>query len=146
MVIWISDSIAHTCSHLAANPLAHPKFHRNEGGFDPHPNFETIKPLGRTERFYWCSILELVRTHFVACGGEEVPPRKFGKAAEPHRSKPQKNPEKNIGSNHILRNREFVFTPKIEYKLIADRSEANQNSLTFPFWCAGWGSNPRPRD
>ncbi|KKT79284.1 MAG: hypothetical protein UW76_C0030G0020 [Parcubacteria group bacterium GW2011_GWF2_44_8b] len=26
-----------------------------------------------------CIILELVRTHF----GEEVPPRKFGKAAEP---------------------------------------------------------------
>ena len=50
----------------------------------------------------WCSILELVRTHFAAAGGEEVPPRKFGKAAEPHRSKPQKNPEKNIGSNHFL--------------------------------------------
>ena len=50
----------------------------------------------------WCSILKIVRTHFAACGGEEVPPRKFGKAAEPHRSKPQKNPEKNIGSNHIL--------------------------------------------
>ena len=50
----------------------------------------------------WCSILELVRTHFAACGGEEVPPRKFGKAAEPHRSKPQKSPEKNIGSNHFL--------------------------------------------
>jgi len=32
-----------------------------------------------------CSILELVRTAFAACGGEEVPPRKFGKAAEPHR-------------------------------------------------------------
>ncbi|MBU2036909.1 recombinase family protein [Patescibacteria group bacterium] len=42
---------------------------------------------------------------------------------------------KNIGSNHILRNREFVFTPKIEYKLVAERSEANQNSLTFPTWC-----------
>ena len=42
---------------------------------------------------------------------------------------------KNIGSNHILRNREFVFTPKIEYKLVAERSEANQNSLTFPIWC-----------
>ena len=42
----------------------------------------------------WCSILELVRTHFAACGGEEVPPRKFGKAAEPHRSKPPKSPEK----------------------------------------------------
>src|SRR3990167_8763562 len=50
----------------------------------------------------WCSILELVRTHFAACGGEGLPPRKFGKAAEPHRSKPQKNPKKNIGSNHIL--------------------------------------------
>jgi hypothetical protein len=43
---------------------------------------------------------------------------------------------KNIGSNHILRNREFVFTPKIEYKLVAERSEANQNSLTFPTWCS----------
>ena len=51
---------------------------------------------------FWCSILELVWTHFAAAGGEEFPPRKFGKAAEPHRSKPQKNPEKNIGSNHIL--------------------------------------------
>ena len=50
----------------------------------------------------WCSILELVRTVFAAAGGEEVPPRKFEKAAEPHRSKPQKNPENNIGSNHIL--------------------------------------------
>ena len=55
---------------------------------------------------FWCSILELVRTHF----SEKIPPQKFGKAAactersrsEPHRSKPQKNPEKNIGSNHIL--------------------------------------------
>ena len=43
---------------------------------------------------------------------------------------------KNIGSNHILRNREFVFTPKIEYELVAERSEANQNSLTFPTWCS----------
>ncbi len=52
----------------------------------------------------WCSILELVRTHFAPTQGrdEEVPPRKFGKAAEPHRSKPQKNPEKNIGSNPFL--------------------------------------------
>ncbi len=43
-----------------------------------------------------CRILELVRTAFAACGGEEVPPRKSGKAApastrrlgeagEPHR-------------------------------------------------------------
>ena len=49
---------------------------------------------------------------------------------------------KNIGSNHILRNRQFFFTPKIEYKLVAERSETNQNSLTFPKWCLGWDSNP----
>jgi len=42
---------------------------------------------------------------------------------------------KNIGSNHILRNREFVFTPKIEYKLVAERSEANLSNLQFPLWC-----------
>ena len=33
--------------------------------------------------------------------------------------------------------------PKIEYQLVAERSEANQNSLTFPFWCAGLDSNQR---
>jgi len=44
---------------------------------------------------------------------------------------------KNIGSNHILRNREFVFTPKIEYKIIAERSEANPSNLQFPTWCPG---------
>src|SRR3989338_5783955 len=62
----------------------------------------------------WCSILKIVRTHFAACGGEEVPPRKFGKAAEPHRSKPQKNPEKNIGSNHIfiLGEENFLITSR----------------------------------
>ena len=38
-------------------------------------------------------------------------------------------------SSPKMRNREFVFTPKIEYKLVAERSEANQNSLTFPTWC-----------
>src|SRR3990167_3700729 len=42
---------------------------------------------------------------------------------------------KNIGSNHILRNREFVFTPKIEYELVAERSEANLSNLQFPTWC-----------
>ena len=30
-------------------------------------------------------------------------------------------------SSPKMRNREFVFTPKIEYKLVAERSEANQN-------------------
>jgi len=38
-------------------------------------------------------------------------------------------PAKRVGSNHILRNREFVFTPKIEYKLVAERSEANPSNL-----------------
>src|SRR3989344_91846 len=38
---------------------------------------------------------------------------------------------KNIGSNHILRNRQFVFAPKIEYKFVAERSEANTFSLQF---------------
>ena len=41
-----------------------------------------------------------------------------------------------------MRNRQFVFAPKIEYKLVAERSEANQNSLTFPVWCRGRESNP----
>ena len=52
---------------------------------------------------------------------------------------------KNIGSNHILRNREFVFTPKIEYELVAERSEANQNSLQFPTWCPRQESNLHPK-
>ena len=38
----------------------------------------------------WCSILKLVRTHFSG----KIPPQKFGKVAEPHRSKPPKSPEK----------------------------------------------------
>ena len=42
-----------------------------------------------------------------------------------------------------MRNREFVFTPKIEYELVAERGEANQNSLTFPTWCREWESNPQ---
>src|SRR3989339_1311528 len=51
---------------------------------------------------------------------------------------------KNIGSNPILRNRQFVFAPKIEYELVAKRSEANQNSLTFPFWWTRGDSNSLP--
>ncbi|MCI0566127.1 hypothetical protein L0Y46_02915 [bacterium] len=38
-----------------------------------------------TRSIVWCRILELVRTAFAAAGGEEFHPRKFGKAAEPHR-------------------------------------------------------------
>src|SRR3989338_5672542 len=51
-------------------------------------------------------------------------------------------------SSPKMRNREFVFTPKIEYKLVAESAEradklreANQNSLTFPFWCPQEESN-----
>ena len=51
---------------------------------------------------------------------------------------------KNIGSNHILRNRQFVFTPKIEYQLVAERSEANPSNLQFPKWCARQDSNLQP--
>jgi hypothetical protein len=37
-----------------------------------------------------------------------------------------------------MRNRQFVFEPKIEYKMTAERerSEANQNSLTVLIWCS----------
>jgi len=34
---------------------------------------------------YFRSILELVRTHFAAAGGEEVPPRNSENATEPRR-------------------------------------------------------------
>ncbi|MCX6813158.1 MAG: recombinase family protein [Candidatus Azambacteria bacterium] len=42
---------------------------------------------------------------------------------------------KTIGSNHVLENRQFVFAPKIQYKLAAERSEANLQNLQFPLWC-----------
>jgi len=42
---------------------------------------------------------------------------------------------KNIGSNHILQNRQLIFSPKIPYNLVAERSEANHQNLTFPYWC-----------
>ena len=45
-------------------------------------------------------------------------------------------------SSPKMRNRQLVFTPKIEYKLVAERSEENQNSLTFPTWCPRKESNP----
>ena len=48
---------------------------------------------------------------------------------------------KNIGSNHILQNRQLIFSPKIPYNLVAERSEANQRNLTFPYWCRGRESN-----
>ena len=47
-------------------------------------------------------------------------------------------------SSPKMRNREFVFTPKIEYQLVAERSEATSESLTFPIWCARLDSNQEP--
>ncbi|OGD66265.1 hypothetical protein A2Z61_01110 [Candidatus Campbellbacteria bacterium RIFCSPLOWO2_02_35_12] len=38
-------------------------------------------------------------------------------------------------SSPKIRNRQFVFTPKIEYKLVAKRCEANPSNLQFPMWC-----------
>jgi len=39
---------------------------------------------------------------------------------------------KNIGSNHILRNRQLVFAPRIQYEMVAERSEAASSGLPFP--------------
>ena len=54
---------------------------------------------------------------------------------------------KNIGSNHILFDKSFSFSPKNEYKLAAERRaaarrEAN-NSLKNPDWRRRWDSNPQ---
>ena len=49
---------------------------------------------------------------------------------------------KNIGSNHILQNRQLIFSPKIPYNLVAERSEATPKRLQNSYWCLGWDSNP----
>ena len=48
---------------------------------------------------------------------------------------------KNIGSNHILRNRQLVFSPKIQYELAAERSEATSSCLPFSKVCGQGESN-----
>ena len=48
---------------------------------------------------------------------------------------------KNIGSNHILRNREFLFAPKNPYDLVAETRRRRGEALTFPTWCRGGESN-----
>jgi len=35
----------------------------------------------------------------------------------------------------FFQNRQFVFAPKIQYKLTAERSEAASSGLQFPHWC-----------
>src|SRR3989338_4608363 len=54
----------------------------------------------------------------------------------PNMLKQKKTPKmttflKNIGVNHILRNRQFVFAPKIQYEMAAERSEATSSGLRF---------------
>ena len=53
---------------------------------------------------------------------------------------------KNIGSNHILQNRQLIFSPKIPFNLVAERSEAAYKSLTFPYLLRRSDSNRQPTD
>ena len=48
---------------------------------------------------------------------------------------------KNVGSNCILENRQFKFSPKIPYDLVAERSEATSKTLQFSDWLRDQGSN-----
>ena len=50
---------------------------------------------------------------------------------------------KNIGSNHVVSNRQFVFEPKMQYRMTAERSEAANPRLRFPSVRRGRDSNPR---
>ena len=40
-----------------------------------------------------------------------------------------------------MRNRQFEFSPKMQWALAAERSEAVASDLLFPFWCWGEDSN-----
>ncbi len=42
---------------------------------------------------------------------------------------------KNIGANHILRNRQFEFSPKTLWALTAESARRSGSDLQFPFWC-----------
>ncbi len=48
---------------------------------------------------------------------------------------------KTIGSNHVLRNREFVFDPKPHYARAAAPCAAASSDLQFPNWCREPDSN-----
>ena len=50
---------------------------------------------------------------------------------------------KNIGSDCILQNRQLIFSPKIPYDLVAERSEATAPCLQFPVWWTWGESNSR---
>ncbi len=51
---------------------------------------------------------------------------------------------KNIGANHILRNRQFVFAPKIQYEMTAELIEAVSSGLPFLKVSALQESNLQP--
>ncbi len=51
---------------------------------------------------------------------------------------------KTIGSNFCLEDRKLHFTLNRPREVLAERSEANKDSLTFPNWCRGPESNWRP--
>ncbi len=48
---------------------------------------------------------------------------------------------KNIGSNHILQNRQLIFEPKIPFNLVAEPRKRGEANLTFPRWLPGLDSN-----
>ena len=41
---------------------------------------------------------------------------------------------KNIGSNHLIQNRQFSFKPAIPYDLVADPPTSGEANLTLPIW------------
>ena len=49
---------------------------------------------------------------------------------------------KNIGSNHILQNRQLIFKPVIPYDLVADPPTGGEANLTLPIWQRHGESNP----
>jgi hypothetical protein len=74
---------------------------------------------------YWCSTLKIVQTHFAVRGSKKFFPQKILKAAEPHRSKPQKEPgEKyrlkpyfNFGGRKFFNH--FVYLANMYFLIIA---------------------------
>ena len=50
---------------------------------------------------------------------------------------------KNIGSNHILQNRQLLFSLSDPYKLLTEQSEASSSKLTFNKWWTWRESNSR---
>ncbi len=52
---------------------------------------------------------------------------------------------KNIGSNHILQNRQLIFEPKIPFNLVAEPRKRGEANLTFPCWLRDRDSDPDQR-